>query len=155
MVNKSQKSPEIANNKKALFDYEILEEHEAGIELFGWEVRSMREIWAQLKGSHVTIRGGLAQILGMHVSPYKFAEDADVRVKRVRKLFLRKNVMLRLEQKVWEKGVTLIATRVYFKWNLVKVSVALAKGRKEYDKREVIKKRDNQRAVAVELSLSK
>ena len=152
MVNKSQKSSEIANNKKALFDYEILEEHEAGIELFGWEVRSMREIWAQLKGSHVTIRGGLAQILGMHISPYKFAEDADVGVKRERKLFLSKNVMLRLEQKAGEKGVAIIPTRVYFKWNLVKVSVALAKGRKEYDKREVIKKRDNQRAVAIELS---
>ena len=88
----------------------------------------------------------------MHVSPYKFAEDADVGVKRPRKLFLRKNVMLRLEQKVAEKGMALIATRVYFKWNLVKVSVALARGRKEYDKREVIKKRDNQRAVALELS---
>lgn len=152
MVNKAQKSSEIANNKKALFDYEIIEEHEAGIELFGWEVRSMREQGAQLKGSHVTIRWGFAKILGMHISPYKFAEDADVGVKRERKLFLWKNVMLRLEQKVAEKGMALIATRVYFKWNLVKVSVALARGRKEYDKREVIKKRDTQRAVAVELS---
>lgn len=112
----------------------------------------MRVMWAQLKGSHVTIRGGIAQILGMHVSPYKFAEDADVWVKRPRKLFLRKNVMLRLEQKVAEKGMALIATRLYFKWNLVKVSVALARGRKEYDKREVIKKRDMQRAVVIELS---
>ena len=152
MAQLNKQSSEIANNKKALFDYEIIEEHEAGIELFGWEVRSMRSMWAQLKGSHVTIRGGIAQILGMHVSPYKFAEDADVGVKRPRKLFLRKNVMLRLEQKVAEKWMALIATRVYFKWNLVKVSVALARGRKEYDKREVIKKRDTQRAVAIELS---
>lgn len=152
MVNKPRKSSEIANNKKALFDYEIMEEHEAGIELFGWEVKSMREKWAQLKGSHVVIRGGFAKILGMHINPYKFAEDADVGVKRERKLFLRKNVMLRLEQKVGEKGMALIPVRVYFKWNLIKVSVALAKGRKEYDKREVIKKRDNQRAVAVELA---
>jgi SsrA-binding protein len=144
-------SPEIANNKKALFDYEIIEEHEAGIELFGWEVKSLREKWAQLKGSHVTIRAGLAKILGMHIAPYKFAEDADVGAKRERKLFLRKNVMLRLEQKIGEKWMTLIATRVYFKWNLVKVSVALARGRKEYDKREVLKKRDTQRAVAMEL----
>lgn len=151
MVNKPQKSSEIANNKKALFDYEIIEEHEAGIELFGWEVKSMREKWAQIKGGHVTIRGGFAKILGMHVAPYKFAEDADVGAKRERKLFLRKNVMLRLEQKTGEKGVALIPTRVYFRGNLIKVSVALAKGRKEYDKREVIKKRDNQRAVAIEL----
>lgn len=155
MVHKARKSPEIASNKKALFDYEIVEEHEAGIELFGWEVKSMREKWAQLKGSHVTIRGGLAKILGMHIAPYKFAEGADVWVKRERKLFLRKNVMLRLEQKAGEKGMALIPTRVYFKWNLVKVSVALAKGRKEYDKREVIKKRDNQRAVATELASMK
>ena len=152
MVNKFRKSSEIASNKKALFDYEIIEEHEAGIELFGWEVKSMREKWAQLKGSHVTIRWGFAKILGMHIAPYKFAEDADVWAKRERKLFLRKNVMLRLEQKVGEKGMALIPVRVYFKWNLIKVSVALARGRKEYDKREVIKKRDNQRAVAVELA---
>lgn len=99
----------------------------------------------------MTIRGGFAKILGMHVAPYKFAEDADVGAKRERKLFLRKNVMLRLEQKTGEKGVALIPTRVYFRGNLIKVSVALAKGRKEYDKREVIKKRDNQRAVAIEL----
>lgn len=151
MVNKPRKSSEIANNKKALFDYEVLEEHEAGIELFGWEVRSMREIGAQLKGSHVTIRAGLAQILWMHVSPYKFSQDADVGTKRARKLFLRKNVLLRLEQKTKEKWITLIATRVYFKWNLAKISVSLAKGRKEYDKREILKKRDMARAVEMEV----
>ena len=144
-------SPEIANNKKALFDYEILEEHEAGIELFGWEVRSMREHGAQIKGSHVSIRWGFAKILGMHVSPYKFAEGTDAGEKRERKLFLHKNVMLRLEQKANEGGMALIPTRVYFKWNLVKVSVALGKGRKKYDKREIIKKRDNQRALEKEI----
>jgi SsrA-binding protein len=118
---------------------------------FGWEVKSIREKWAQLKGSHVTIRGGLAKILGMHVSAYKFAQDADVGMKRERKLFLRKNVMLRLEQKMGEQGMSLIPTKLYFKWNLVKVNIALGKGRKKYDKREVLKKRDTQRAVAVEL----
>lgn len=151
-MKKTTHPTEIANNKKALFDYEILEEHEAGIELFWWEVRSLREHSAQIKWSHVTIRGGFAKILGMHIAPYKFAQDADVGEKRERKLFLRKNVMLRLEQKVDAKWMALIATRVYFKWNLVKVSVALAKGRKEYDKREVLKKRDTQRAIAVELA---
>lgn len=149
---KKTSSAEIANNKKALFDYEIIEEHEAGIELFGWEVRSLREMWAQLKWSHVTIRSWQTKILGMHIAPYKFAQDADVWEKRERKLFLRKNVVLRLEQKIHEKWMTLIATRVYFRGNLVKVSVALAKWRKEYDKREVIKKRDVQRTLAVELS---
>ncbi len=142
---------EIAQNKKALFDYEVIEEHEAGIELFGWEVRSMREKWTQLKGSHVIIHKWHARIVGMHVSPYKFAQDADVGVKRDRKLFLRKNVMLRLEQKTGEEGMSLIPTRIYFKWNLIKVNIALGKGRKKYDKREVLKKRDTQRAIAVEL----
>ena len=151
MANKPRPSSEIANNKKALFDYEIIEEHEAGIELFGWEVKSLREKGCQLKGSHITIRGWLAQIHGIHINPYKFSEDADVGVKRDRKLFLRKNTMLRLEQKAAEKGMTIIPTRMYFKWSLVKVSVALAKGRKEFDKREVIKKRDNNRAVQIEL----
>ncbi len=152
MAQLNKKSPEIATNKKALFDYEIVEEHEAGIELFGWEVRSMREKWAQLKGSHVIIRGWIGKLLGMHINPYKFAQDADVWVKRERKIFLRKNVMLRLEQKVNEAGMTLIPTRVYFKWNLVKVSVALGKGRKKYDKRELIKKRDNDRIILRELT---
>lgn len=154
MGNKSKNTPEIASNKKGIFDYEIIEEHEAGIELFGWEVRSMREKWAQLKGSHVTVRGWIAKILGMHVSPYKFAKDADVGVKRERKLLLKKNTMLRLEQKANEQGMTIIPTRVYFKWNLVKISVALAKGRKKYDKRELIKKRDQERTMAKELGKS-
>lgn len=148
---KKTHSTEIANNKKALFDYDVIEEHEAGIELFGWEVKSMREKWCQLKGSHVIVHGWTAKLVGVHISPYKFAEDADVGVKRDRKLFLRKNTMLRLEQKIGEKGMTLIPTRIYFKWNLIKVSVALGKWRKEYDKRELLKKRDTQRAVAVEL----
>jgi SsrA-binding protein len=151
MGNRSKNSSEIANNKKGIFDYEIQEEYEAGVELFGWEVRSMRQKWAQLKGSHVSIHRWIAKILGMHVSPYKFAKDADVGVKRERKLFLRKNTMLRLEQKANEQGMAIIPTRVYFKWNLVKVSVALAKGRKKYDKRELIKKRDQERTLAKEL----
>lgn len=88
---------------------------------------------------------------GMHIAPYKFAQDADVGEKRERKLFLRKNVMLRLEQKVDAKWMALIATRVYFKWNLVKVSVALAKGRKEYDKKEVLKRRDMQKLLSIEI----
>ena len=148
---KKNTSSLIAENKKALFDYEIIEEHEAGIELFGWEVKSLREQWAQLKWSHISLYGGLVKLIGVHIAPYKFCEDADVGVKRDRKLFLRKNVMLRLLQKVGEKSMALIPKRIYFKWNLIKVAVCLAKGRKEYDKKEVLKKRDIQRDVEREV----
>ncbi len=87
----------------------------------------------------------------MHVSPYKFSPESDVGVKRERKLFLRKSTILRLEQKTGEQGMTLIPARIYTKWNLIKVSVALAKGKKQYDKRETIKKRDLERGALKEL----
>lgn len=138
-------------NRKAFHDYEIIEEHEAGVELFGWEVKSIRQGTCQLKGSHVVVRSGEMKILGMHVSPYKFAPESDVGVKRERKLFLKKNTLLRLEQKIHETGMTLIPVRVYLKWNLIKISVALAKGKKQYDKRETIKKRDLERGTLREL----
>ncbi len=138
-------------NRKALHDYELVEEHEAGIELFGWEVKSIRNGSCQLKWAHILIRSGEVKIVGMHVSPYKFSVDSDVGVKRERKLFLKKSTILRLEQKTGEQGMTLIPARIYTKWNLIKVSVALGKGKKQYDKREVIKKQDMQRAVAIEI----
>ncbi len=138
-------------NRKAFHDYELIEEHEAGIELFGWEVKSIRQGSCQLKGAHILIRSGEIKIVGMHVSPYKFSPESDVGVKRERKLFLRKNIILRLEQKTGEQGMTLIPARIYTKWNLIKVSVALAKGKKQYDKRETIKKRDLERGALKEL----
>ena len=138
-------------NRKAFHDYELVEEHEAGIELFGWEVKSIRQGSCQLKGAHILVRSGEIKIVGMHVSPYKFSSESDVGVKRERKLFLRKNIILRLEQKIHEAGMTLIPARVYLKWNLIKVSVALAKGKKQYDKRETIKKRDLERGALKEL----
>lgn len=147
----SKKHPLSVTNRKAFHDYEIIEEHEAGIELFWWEVKSIREGACQLKGSHVVVRSGEMKILGMHVSPYKFAPESDVGVKRERKLFLKKNLLLRLEQKTQETGMTLIPARVYMRWNLIKVSVALAKGKKQYDKRETLKKRDLERGALKEL----
>jgi len=144
--------PHIAiTNRRAFHDYEIIEEHEAAIELFGWEVKSIRQGSCQLKGSHILIRSGEIKIVGMHVSPYTFSHESDVWVKRERKLFLKKNTILRLEQKTGEAGMTLIPARVYLKGNLIKVSVALAKGKKEYDKRETLKKRDIERGALKEL----
>ena len=151
MTNKKPNPSEIALNKKWLFDHEIIEEHEAGIELFGWEVKSLREYGAQLKWSHISLHGGFAKLIGVHITPYKFAQDTDVWAKRDRKLFLHKNTMLRLEQKMNESGMTLIPKKIYFRWNLVKVAVVLAKWRKKYDKRAVLKKRDTDRDIAVEI----
>lgn len=138
-------------NKKAFHDYEIIEEYEAGIALFGWEVKSIRWGSCQLKGSHIIIRSGEVKIIGMHISPYTFSIQTDIGTKRERKLFLKKNTILRLEQKLHETGMTIIPARVYFKWNLIKVSVALVKWKKEYDKRETLKKRDIDRGAMKEL----
>lgn len=137
-------------NRKARHDYEISEEYEAGIVLFGWEVKSIRQGATNLKWAHIVVQSGQAKIIGMHVSPYRFSV-ANGGEKRERKLLLHKKTLLRLEQKTKESGMTLVPTRIYLKNNLIKVSVGLAKGRKDYDKREVLKRRDQERMIAREM----
>ncbi len=135
----------IANNKKARFDYFILETYEAGIQLFGTEVKSLRLGQCSVKEAWVDIRDGEMYVYGMHITPYEKGNIFNKDPLRVRKLLLHKEEIRKIEGKLKEKGLTLVPLRVYFRGSLVKVEVGLAKGKKSYDKRESIAKNDQRR----------
>ena len=137
----------IANNKKAYFDYFILEKYEAGIELFGTEVKSVRLGHCSVKESFVRIDKALVYIYGMHISPYEKGNIFNKDPLRVRRLLLHKTEIIKLASKLKEKGLTLVPLRVYFKNSLVKVELGLARGKKNYDKRDSIAKKDQQRDI--------
>ena len=141
----------IANNKKAYFDYFILEKYEAGIELFGTEVKSVRLGHCSVKESFVRIDKSEVFIYGMHISPYEKGNIFNKDPLRVRKLLLHKTEIIKLASKLKEKGLTLVPLRVYFKNSLVKVELGLARGKKNYDKRESIAKKDQQRDIDMSL----
>lgn len=136
---------EIASNRKAFHDYFVLERFEAGIELFGTEVKSIRAGQVNLKDSYCTIREDELFVRGMHVSPYEkgniFNRDPD----RVRRLLMHRKEILKLNQRVMLDGVALVPLSVYFKDSRVKVEVGLCKGKKLYDKRDTDAKRQAQR----------
>ena len=145
---KHKKTPDntIALNKKALHDYFVEEQLEAGIALQGWEVKSLRAGRAQLKEAYVTIKDGEAWLLGAHISPLPTASThihPDPR--RTRKLLLHRHELARLIGAVERKGYTLVPVSMYWKRGLAKVSIGLAKGKKQYDKRAVERERDWQR----------
>lgn len=135
----------IANNKKARFDYFILETFECGIELYGTEVKSLRLGQCSIKESWVEIRKGEVFINGMHINPYEKGNIFNKDPLRVRKLLMHRSEIRRLTGKIKEKGLTLVPLQVYFKGSLVKVEIALAQGKKNYDKRDSIAKNDQRR----------
>jgi len=135
----------IANNKKAYHDYFILENYEAGIALHGTEVKSLRMGKCSIKESFIRVEDGEMFIYGMHISPYEKGNIFNKDPLRVRKLLLHKQEINKLLGKVKEKGMTLVPLKVYFKGSLVKVEVGLAKGKKLYDKRQDIAKKDQKR----------
>lgn len=135
----------IANNKKAKHDYFLLEFYEAGIELVGTEVKSLRNGRCSIKESYIEINGGEIFILQMHIPPYEQGNIFNLDPIRKRRLLLHKNEILKLLGKIKEKGFTIVPVEVYFKGSKVKVSVALAKGKKLYDKRRDIAKKDQNR----------
>jgi len=138
----------IAKNRRAFHEYEILETFEAGIQLTGTEVRSLRENNCQLTDCFALIRGGEVWLHNVHISPYSNGNIANVDPDRKRKLLLHRKEIRMLEQKTREKGLTLVPVSMYFKeHSLVKVELALARGKKVYDKRESIAKRDAQRDI--------
>ena len=145
MGNKKDSVKLIANNKKAYHDYFILEKYEAGIELFGTEVKSIRMGKCSIKEAYVEIRDGEMLIVGMHVAPYEKGNIFNKDPLRTRKLLLHKSEIRKLGQRIREKGFTLMPLQVYFKGSLVKVEVGLAKGKKLYDKRDDIAKKDAKR----------
>jgi SsrA-binding protein len=133
---------------KARFNYEILETYEAGIELFGFEVKSIKKGQGNLEGSHVVIRGGEAFVVGMLVPPYQeknTPKDYDPR--RNRKLLLTKKEISELSHREEGKGLTIVPISVYNKGTLVKISVGVVRGKKKFDKRESIKKRETDRNI--------
>ena len=138
----------IAQNRRALHEYEIIERYEAGIQLTGTEVRSLRENNCQLTDCFVLIRHGEAWLHNVHIAPYAQGNIANVDSDRKRKLLLHRKEIRLLEQKVREKGMALVPTQMYFKENsLVKVEIAVARGKKVYDKRQAIAARDQKREI--------
>lgn len=137
----------IANNKKAYHDYFVDEKYEAGIELYGTEVKSIRMGKCSIKEAFIKIDRGEVYVTGMHISPYEKGNIFNKDPLRVRKLLLHRNEILKLKGKIAEKGFTLVPLQVYFKGSLVKVEIGLARGKKLYDKRADIAKKDQRREL--------
>ena len=135
----------IANNKKAYHDYFIDEKYEAGIELKGTEVKSLRMGKCSVKESFITINRGEVYIQHMHISPYEKGNIFNRDPLRTRKLLLHKSEIRKLESQVQGKGYTIMPLRVYLKGSLVKMEIGLARGKKMYDKRQDIAKKDARR----------
>ena len=135
----------IANNKKAFHDYFIEEKYEAGISLAGTEVKSLRQGKCSIKESFVRIEKGEVFIYGMHISPYEKGNIFNKDPLRVKKLLLHKYEINKMAGKIAENGYTLVPLQVYFRGSLVKVELGLAKGKKLYDKRDDIAKKDQKR----------
>lgn len=135
------------NNRKAKFDYEIVSTIEAGIVLKGTEIKSIRLGNANLKDSYAVIKNNEVFLLGMHISPYKEGNLFNHDELRTRKLLLHKKEIFKLRDKITLEGYTLVPIKLYFNKNKAKILLGVAKGKKSYDKRESIKKRDIERDI--------
>lgn len=137
----------IAENRKARHDFELLDFYEAGIELKGTEIKSVRNGKVQLKDSYISIRNGQALVKGMHISPYEFGNRFNHEEDRDRRLLLHKNEILKLDQQVRLKGMTLVPVSLYLTHGLCKLEIAVARGKNLHDKRETSKNRDAEREI--------
>jgi len=138
----------VCRNRKASFDYFIDETVEAGMVLLGPEVKSLREGRANLSDSYARPKGGEVYLYNMHITPYPYAHHVELDPTRTRKLLLNKREIRRLIGKIDEKGCTLIPTKVYFnEKGLAKIELALAKGKKKYDKRRALKEKELKREI--------
>jgi SsrA-binding protein len=147
MVEKELREKHIARNRKAYRDYEILEKREAGIELKGTEVKSLRAGKVNLSDSYAIVENGEVILHNLHISPYEHSGRDNHEPTRPRRLLLHKREIKRLFGATAEKGFTLIPLRIYFKGPYVKIELATARGRKKYDKREEISKKESDRAI--------
>lgn len=136
---------ELLRNKKVHFDYEILDRFEAGLELLGHEVKSLRLHQGSLEGAYITIRGAEAFIINMSIPPYQVNNLKDYDPLRLRKLLLTKDEIVRLGAA--EKGLTIVPVAVYNKGRKIKIEIATVRGKKKFDKRETMKKKDAQREI--------
>jgi SsrA-binding protein len=135
----------VAENRKAFHDFHLIETFEAGLVLLGTEVKAIREGRVNLRDSFARVEGGEVFLYNVHISPYSHRGYADHEPLRRRKLLLHRSEIRKLIGKTVEKGMTLVPIRMYFKDGRVKIAVSVAKGKKDYDKRETIKKRETDR----------
>lgn len=152
MAGSDPEEKNIAVNKRARHEYHVEETYEAGLVLTGSEVKSLRDGRLTFKDSHVSLRRGEAFWLGAHISGYVYAHQNDHDPERERKLLLHRQELQRLTGKVREKGLALVPLRVYLKNGRIKLEFALAKGKKEHDKREDLKAKDATREMARAMS---
>ncbi len=135
-------------NRKAKFNYELIEKYSVGIELVGYEVKSLKNGQGSLDGAHITIRGQEAFLIGMHIPPYQISNTpSDYDSRRNRKLLLTKKELSLLENTESQRGLTIVPLSVYNKGRYIKLEIAVARGKKKFDKRESIKKRDSERDI--------
>jgi SsrA-binding protein len=138
----------LISNKKAYFDYEILQKYEAGIELLGFEVKSLKVGQGSLLGAYVAVRGNEAYVLNMQIPPYQPANTpTNYDPLRTRRLLLTKKEISELSVEEGQKGLTIVPLSVYNKGRKLKVEIAVVRGKKKYDKRQAIKKRDSDREI--------
>ncbi|MFN0111182.1 MAG: SsrA-binding protein SmpB [Blastocatellia bacterium] len=135
----------VATNREAYHNYFILETYEAGIQLAGTEVKSARGGRVNLKDGYVTVRDGQAWLMNVHISHYSHGNRQNHEPVRERRLLMHRREIIRLQSKTQEKGLTLVPTKFYFKGNLIKCEIGLAKGKKLYDKRETETKKTQER----------
>ncbi len=140
----------VARNKKAFYNYQVLETYEAGISLLGYEVKSLRQKDASLEGSFVKIEKGQAYVYGLYIKPYKFHTLGAVDPLRIRKLLLKSREIKRFESAVQTKGFSLIVLEIYFKSGWAKLKIGLCKGKKLFDKRQTLKDKDTRRQLEKE-----
>lgn len=148
MANQDEKIKIISDNRQARFLYEILETYEAGVQLVGTEVKSIRAGRVNLRDGYALLRNGEAWLLNVHISPYDASgEYFNHDPRRSRKLLMNRKEISKLIGQVEQKGLTLVPLKMYFKGSWVKVSIGLAKGKKLHDKREDLKRRQDQREM--------
>lgn len=147
-MSETDKIKVIATNRKANFEYEILSRYEAGIVITGTEVKSLREAKVNLQDAYGRIINDEVWIINSHINEYRFGNINNHEPLRNRKLLLNKKEIRKIKQMLQEKGLTLVPLKIYFKNSLVKVEIGIARGKKLYDKRESIKKREVERKLS-------
>ena len=147
-MSETDKIKVIATNRKANFEYEILSRYEAGIVITGTEVKSLRESKVNLQEAYGRIIKDEVWIINSHINEYKFGNINNHEPLRNRKLLLNKKEIRKIKQMLQEKGLTLVPLKIYFKGSIVKVEIGIARGKKLYDKRESIKKREVERKLS-------
>ncbi|MGM9885691.1 MAG: SsrA-binding protein SmpB [Lactococcus sp.] len=152
MVKNTQDKP-LAQNKKARHDYEIFETFEAGIVLTGTEIKSIRQSKIQLRDGFARVKDGEVWLANVHIAPFEQGNMFNVDEMRTRKLLLKKSEIAKIEKELTGTGITFVPLKVYLKNGFAKVLMGLARGKKEYDKRETIKRREQNKDIARQLKM--